>query len=320
MGCRGAALVSHGPASVWGFPPPARRAAVAGSADRAAAGLFRGQYGNDTRHTLDVTDRLFGGLTQGLEVRARCCGTVMENDTRPSLSRISETRPRSTILPSRSGPLTPRNRSRTWLLLGLIYSSHRARTDDGQVSRHRPAASAHSGDGPLSKGRRPSSPCNRGYSCRPYWKGQSLLPSRSRSSAGKPATPPCRARPAHLRRAAHRQRLGMQRIDLRTSFTRWRPCCRCRDSRLPIVGLGDADGGLAPTDAIHGEAIVQAHHFPPADVGTSARKGACALQIVRTERDIADHAALPSVECSTATAAGAQPTPHSVFLRCWIIM
>ena len=53
---------------------------------------------------------------------ARSTGTVIENDTRPSLSRISDTSPKSTMLPCKSGPLIRRKRSTTWSLLGLMKS------------------------------------------------------------------------------------------------------------------------------------------------------------------------------------------------------
>ncbi len=49
----------------------------------------------------------------GSSSSARDAGTVIEKYTRPSLTRISETSPRSTILPSRSGPFTRRSRSMT---------------------------------------------------------------------------------------------------------------------------------------------------------------------------------------------------------------
>ena len=57
----------------------------------------------------------------GSSSAARSAGTVIENETRPSLSRISDTSPRSTMLPCMSGPLTRRKRSTTWSLLRLIH-------------------------------------------------------------------------------------------------------------------------------------------------------------------------------------------------------
>jgi len=44
---------------------------------------------------------------------ARAAGTVMEKKTLASAMKISETRPRSTMLPVKSGPVTVRRRSTT---------------------------------------------------------------------------------------------------------------------------------------------------------------------------------------------------------------
>src|SRR5262249_11670069 len=54
---------------------------------------------------------------------ARAAGTVMEKETRPSLIKTSETRPRSTMLLSRSGPLTRRRRARISSRLTLMPHS-----------------------------------------------------------------------------------------------------------------------------------------------------------------------------------------------------
>jgi hypothetical protein len=45
--------------------------------------------------------------------RARSAGTVIEKNTLESAMKMSETRPRSTILPVKSGPLTVLRRSMT---------------------------------------------------------------------------------------------------------------------------------------------------------------------------------------------------------------
>ena len=62
----------------------------------------------------------------GSSSAALSAGTVIENDTRPSLSRTSDTSPRSMMLPCMSGPLTRRKRSTTWSLLRLIACSREA--------------------------------------------------------------------------------------------------------------------------------------------------------------------------------------------------
>ena len=95
--------------------PAARRAAAAGRSGPPASRPSAPRRTLTPRH---LAHDLLGGLAQGLELGARSAGTVIENETRPSFSRISETNPRSTMLPSMSGPLTRRKRSRTWSLLG----------------------------------------------------------------------------------------------------------------------------------------------------------------------------------------------------------
>src|SRR5262245_56328891 len=94
---------------VW--PPPAVRARSAVSTAV-------------TRPTPSVSATIFSAACRkGSSSSARAAGTVMEKDTRPSLMRTSETRPRSTMLLSRSGPLTRRRRSRICSRLRLIAVS-----------------------------------------------------------------------------------------------------------------------------------------------------------------------------------------------------
>ena len=148
--------------------------------------------------------------------RRRRCG--------PSLSRISDTSPRSTMLPCMSGPLTRRKRSTTWSLLRLIYFPCSV-GGDGTISCRGPAASAHSGRRPHRCHERPAGGAAAGR--RTHVDATLSPPARSgrrkaccRRGRGNrrrrtPAAPPA----AHARGAfvgaTQRQRLGMQCIDLR---------------------------------------------------------------------------------------------------------
>ena len=51
---------------------------------------------------------------------ARAAGTVIEKNTLPSAMKMSDTKPRSTMLPVKSGPLTVFRRSRTVSLVTVI--------------------------------------------------------------------------------------------------------------------------------------------------------------------------------------------------------
>src|SRR5262245_59164449 len=158
---------------------------------------------------------------------------------------------------------------------------------------------------------------------RPYPKGTQLVAIKIAEIGAVECLRPLR--PAHpgrpLVRATQCQRLGVDGVNLASLLKHKRDHVAVAWHRsLPVVGLGDADPGLAATRAIHCEAIVQAHHFPAANLGKQCRiKGTRTLKVVRTERDITDHAALRCVNCAK-TRGRAALAHHSSFLRCWIIM
>ena len=81
-----------------------RRAAAA----RSAASPPSARRSRPSRPSISRTT-FSAAWRSGSSSSARSAGTVIENETRPSLSRISETSPRSTMLPSMSGPLTRRS-------------------------------------------------------------------------------------------------------------------------------------------------------------------------------------------------------------------
>ena len=81
---------------------------------RGGAALALGrEHGHDTRDARKLGDDLLGGLAQRLELLG-ARGRHRDREIHAVVpERISDTRPRSTMLPSRSGPLTRRSSSRT---------------------------------------------------------------------------------------------------------------------------------------------------------------------------------------------------------------
>ena len=72
------------------LPPPRDASAVSTATTPVTPGMSRTTFSAACRN--------------GSSSEARCGGTVMENETRPSFSRISDTSPRSTMLPSQVRP------------------------------------------------------------------------------------------------------------------------------------------------------------------------------------------------------------------------
>ena len=91
-------------------PPRARRAIAAAAAPRGFSAVSTAT----TPVTPSISRTIFSAAWRsGSSSAARSAGTVIEKEMRPSLSRISDTSPRSTMLPCMSGPLTRRKRSTT---------------------------------------------------------------------------------------------------------------------------------------------------------------------------------------------------------------